>query len=122
MTKFVEMDDQTTVAAQMEQECGPVIFVNAFIVEPEGAEQFLRLWAESAGIMKRQPGFISAQMHKGVGDSRVFLNYAVWESMADFKRASDNPEFQANIRTYPPGVVASPHLFQKVAVPRICVG
>jgi hypothetical protein len=51
----------------------------------------------------------------------VFLNYAVWESMSDFKRAFNKPEFQAKIRDYPPGVVASPHLFQKVAVPRICV-
>ena len=121
MPKFVEMDDRTTVHAQMEQERGPVILVNQFTVEPDEVEQFLSLWAEDAAIMKRQPGFISAQMHKGVGSSRVFLNYAVWESMAQFKRAFNHPEFQAKIRMYPSTVIASPHLFQKIAVPGICV-
>lgn len=106
----------------MERELGTVILVNRFIVEPEDAERFLRLWAEDAAIMKRQPGAISAQLHKGVGTCRVFMNYAVWESVADFKRAFNNPEFQAKIRDYPAGVVASPHLLQKIAVPRICVG
>jgi heme-degrading monooxygenase HmoA len=81
----------------MEQELGAVVLINEFTVEPEDTDQFLKRWAEDAAIMKRQPGFISAQLHKGVG------------------------EFQAKIRDYPPGVVASPHLFQKVAVPRICV-
>lgn len=121
MPKFVEMDDKTTFAAQMAEEVGTVILVNQFLVEPDDAEQFLKRWAEDAAIMKRQPGFISAQLHKGVGGSRVFLNYTVWESVADFKRAFNNPEFRANIESYPPSVVASPHLFQKIAVPRICV-
>jgi len=121
MPKFVEMDERTPVRSQMEQEDGPVILINQFFVEPEDAEQFLELWAEDAAIMKRQPGFISAQMHKGVGESRVFLNYAVWECVADFKRAFQNPEFQANIGTYPSRVVASPHLFKKLAVAGICV-
>ncbi|MBZ5728225.1 MAG: antibiotic biosynthesis monooxygenase [Acidobacteriia bacterium] len=115
------MDDRTSVRTQMEQEHGPVILINQFVVEPEDAEGFLKLWAEDAAIMKRQPGFISAQMHKGVGDSRVFLNYAVWESVADFKRAFHNPEFQAKIRAYPSSIVASPHLFKKLSVPGICV-
>jgi heme-degrading monooxygenase HmoA len=121
MPKFVEMDERTPVHAQMEQEDSPVILVNQFIVEPEDSEQFLKLWAEDAAIMKRQPGFISAQMHKGIGSSRVFLNYAVWESVEHFRRAFHNAEFQAKIRTYPSTVVASPHLFHKVAVPGICV-
>ncbi|MGA8596348.1 MAG: antibiotic biosynthesis monooxygenase family protein [Bryobacteraceae bacterium] len=121
MPTFVEMDAKITFSAQLEQESGPVILVNSFTVEPEDAEQFLTHWAADAAIMKRQPGFISAQMHKGIGDSRVFLNYAVWQSVADFKGAFNNPEFQATIRAYPAGVVASPHLFQKIAVPGICV-
>ena len=52
----------------------------------------------------------------------MFVNYAVWESVADFKRAFNNAEFQARIQDYPPSVVASPHLFQKIAVPRVFVG
>jgi quinol monooxygenase YgiN len=121
MPTFVEMDDRTPISAQMRQECGPVTLINEFTVESQDAEQFLRQWAKDAAIMKRQPGFISAQLHKGIGTSRIFLNYAVWESVADFHRAFNNPGFQKTIREYPAAVVASPHLFQKVAVPGICV-
>ena len=32
-----------------------------------------------------------------------------------------HPEFAAKRSAYPPSAVASPHLFQKVAVPGICV-
>jgi hypothetical protein len=51
----------------------------------------------------------------------VFVNYAVWESTEHFKRAFGNPEFQSKLKDYPSSAVASPHLFQKVAVPGICV-
>ena len=51
----------------------------------------------------------------------VFFNYAVWESVEDFKRAFGNPEFQAKMKDYPPSAAASPHLVKKVAVPGICV-
>jgi heme-degrading monooxygenase HmoA len=115
------MDDRTPLVAQLDHEFGSVILINEFKMEPEDEEQFLTAWAADAAFMKRQPGFISTQLHKGVGGSRVFLNYAVWESVADFKRAFNNPEFRATIQNYPPDVVASPHLFQKVAVARICL-
>lgn len=121
MPTFVEMDDKNPISAQMHQECGPVILINKFTVEPEHTEQFLKQWALDAAFMRRQPGSISAQLHKGIGASRIFLNYAVWESVADFKRAFNNPEFQKTIREYPASVVALPHLFQKIAVPGICV-
>jgi Antibiotic biosynthesis monooxygenase len=70
--------------------------------------------------MKRQAGFISAQLHRGICASCVFLNYAVWESVADFKRAFNQRGFQSHLKNYPPSAVASAHLFTKVAVPGIC--
>lgn len=120
MPPFLDTDQKTKVSAPAGQESGTVILVNEFIVEPEDTEQFLQLWAEHAAIMKRQPGFVSAQMHQGVGDNRRFLNYAVWDSASDFQRAVNHPEFQAKTREFPQRIVASPHLFQKVAVPGIC--
>ncbi|HLW46588.1 MAG TPA: antibiotic biosynthesis monooxygenase family protein [bacterium] len=122
MPRFVEMDDRTTLRSQMEQESGTVILINAFTVEPEDDEQFLKAWAADAAIMKQQPGFISTQLHRGIGGSRVFVNYAVWESVPDLKRAFNNPEFQTKMKDYPESATASPHLFQRVAVARICVG
>jgi heme-degrading monooxygenase HmoA len=72
--------------------------------------------------MKGQPGFITTQLHRGIGGSCVFLNYAVWESVDAFKAAFAQPEFRERLAAYPRSVVASPHLFEKVAVPGICVG
>ncbi|MET4172832.1 hypothetical protein ABIB99_003925 [Bradyrhizobium sp. LA6.1] len=45
----------------------------------------------------------------------------MWESNAHFRAAFTHPEFRAKIAAYPASAVASPHLFQKIAVPGICV-
>jgi heme-degrading monooxygenase HmoA len=121
MPKFTEMDEEVTLFAQMEAEGGSVILINKVNVAPADVGQFLRAWAEDAAFMKRQPGFISTQLHRGTAGSCVFMNYAVWESVADFKRAFTHPEFQSHLQHYPPSAVASPHLFTKVAVTGICV-
>ena len=121
MPKLIEMDKNVTLFAQMEEQIGPVILINQFTVEPDEADQLLKAWATDAALMKQQPGFISTQLHRGIGGSSVFINYAVWESVQDFKRAFSNPEFQSKLKDYPASTEGSPHLFQKVAVPGICV-
>ena len=76
-------------------------------------------WADEAEKFKEQPGFISTQLHRGIGVSGTFINYAVWESAAHFKKAVNNvmnPD-DNRMSVYPASTVASPHLFKKVAVP-----
>ena len=51
-------------------------------------DQFLGAWAADAVFFKQQPGFISAQLHRGIAGSSLFLNYAGWESAGAFRRAS----------------------------------
>jgi heme-degrading monooxygenase HmoA len=121
MVKLVEMDKSVTIFKQMEESTGPVILINKFNVDPQEVNQFLKAWASDAEIMKRQPGFISTQLHRGIAGSCVFVNYAIWESSELFKRAFDNPEFQNKLTAYPPTTEASPHLFTKVHVQGICV-
>ena len=67
-----------------------VILINKFNVKPDKVEQFLKDWGDDAINFKKQPGFISAQMHKGIGKSSVFINYAVWESLEHYKEALIN--------------------------------
>ncbi|HML90436.1 MAG TPA: antibiotic biosynthesis monooxygenase [Methylomusa anaerophila] len=117
----MEMDENTTLQEQLKEDVGPVILINQFNVKPEEADQLLKAWATDAAFMKQQAGFISTQIHRGIGKSCVFLNYAIWESVESFKRAFSNPEFQSRLADYPSSTVASPHLFRKVAVPGICV-
>lgn len=121
MLELVEMDDAVTLQEQMSLEIGPVILINQFKVKPEEASQLVEAWTRDAAFLKQQPGFISAQLHRGVGGSGVFVNYAVWQSIADFHRAFSQPEFRKSLEAYPASTKASPHLFQKIAVSNICV-
>jgi quinol monooxygenase YgiN len=124
MAKLIEMDEEVTLKDQMENEvAGPVVLINKFNVDSNEVEQFLIAWKEDASKFKDQSGFISAQLHKGIGKSTVFVNYAVWESLNHYKNAVDNvigPDFQSQLSKYPKSLVVSPHLFKKVAVPGIC--
>jgi quinol monooxygenase YgiN len=121
MPKLIEMDKNVTLFAQMEEQIGPVILINKLTADPAEVDQLLKAWAADAAFMKQQPGFISTQLHRGIGGSCVFINYAVWESVEEFKRAFSNPEFQSKLKDYPDSAEGSPHLFQKMAVPGICV-
>ncbi|MDQ3839723.1 MAG: antibiotic biosynthesis monooxygenase [Thermoproteota archaeon] len=121
MIRFTEMDENVTLSAQMEENVGPVILINKFNVKPEDTDQLLKAWTADAAYFKQQPGFISAQLHRGIGGSCVFVNYAVWESTQHFKNAADKPEFKSKLKEYPDSATASPHLFRKIAVPGICV-
>ena len=119
--KLAQMDPRVTFAEQLGQETGPVVLINTFTVAPEDAERLLAVWAEDAAYMKRQPGFISTQMHRGTAGSATFVNVAVWESAAALRAAFFSAEFQTHVANYPDSTVAQPHLFEKLAVPGICV-
>ena len=127
MIKFVEMDDRVKFKEQIEEKeiDGSIILINKFNVEPDKVEQFLKDWGKDAINFKQQPGFISVQLHKGIGKSSVFIIYAVWESIEHYKEAVNklvySPESQLRLLTYDDNsLVMSPHLFKKIAVPGIC--
>jgi quinol monooxygenase YgiN len=120
MVKFVEMDEKVTISSQMDENIGPVILINTYNVNPDDVDQFLKMWTSRAEIIKKQPGFISAQLHQGISGSSTFINFMVWESVALFKRAFSNHD-SIPYPDYPAGTVESAHLFKKVAVPGICV-
>ena len=116
-----EMDERTTYRQQLEQDNGPVVLINQFNVAPEDAQHFLEVWASNAAFMKQQPGFVSTQLHRGTAGSTTFINVAVWESAAALGAAFRSPEFQQGVARYPESTVATPHVFEKVSVPGICV-
>jgi quinol monooxygenase YgiN len=77
MVKIIEMDENVTLKSQLEEDVGPVILLNKFTVQPEDVDQFLKAFTEITKMLKQQPGFISAQLHRGIGDSSIFFNYGV---------------------------------------------
>jgi heme-degrading monooxygenase HmoA len=121
MSLLRPLDPAFPIERQIAIDAKPVVLVNVFSLDKADEQTFLKTWQNDAEFMKRQPGFISTQLHRAIGESPTYLNYAVWESTAHFRAAFAHPEFRASLSAYPSSVVASPHLFQKVAVSGICV-
>ena len=121
MSLLRPLDPAFPIERQIPIDASPVVLVNLFTLDKADEQTFLNVWTDDAVFMKGQPGFISTQLHRAIGENPTYLNYAVWESTAAFRAAFGNPEFRAKLATYPASAVASPHLFQTVAVPGICV-
>src|SRR5215475_1967691 len=115
------LDPAFPIDRQIAIDASPIVLVNVFTLDKADEPTFLKTWQDDAEFMKRRLGFISTQLHRAIGDNPTYLNYAVWESTAAFRSAFTNPEFRAALSAYPASVEASPHLFQTVAVPGICV-
>ncbi len=123
MLKHVELDPTFRLEEEYADSSNETtILINIFDVDPEDHEYFKRAWLADAKFFAAQPGYISAQLHQGIGGSRMFMNYAVFENTAAFAATNDQPEFAPLRAVYPDSATAHPHLFRRVAVPGICVG
>jgi heme-degrading monooxygenase HmoA len=122
MPKIVNLDDRVTFKQQLEHNSGPVVLMSTFLVPPDQVDSFLEGFKKQFAIMRKQPGLISAQLHRGVAGSSLFMNYIVWESIDAFRHGYELPEFQAQLKQYPAGTVVSASFFQRVAIPGMCVG
>ncbi len=122
MLQLRPLDVNVPIFQQLQADLSPVVLVNIFQVAEADVPALLEAWAQDAAWMKRQPGFISTQLHQGIAGSTVLMNYAVWESVAHFRAAFQHPEFKQALEQYPSSAVASPHLFTRLSVPNLCVG
>ena len=120
MVNVKPLDPTFPIQQQLGVEAGPVVLVNVFTVDPSDQEAMVEAWRKDALWMKKQPGYISTQLHKAVGESSMYSNYAIWDSVADFRAAFSDPEFQSALSHYPSSAAAAPHLFEKIAVPNCC--
>ena len=116
------LDESVPIFQQLESEVAPVVLVNLFQIDQAEIPALIQAWEHDANWMKKQPGYISTQLHQAIGGSSLFFNYAVWESVAHFRAAFQHPEFKSALERYPASAVASPHLFQRSGVPNLCVG
>jgi quinol monooxygenase YgiN len=68
-----------------------VTLINVFTVTPETQEQVARALSRATDeVMKSQPGFVSASIHKSL-DGRKVANYAQWRSREHFEVMLQNP-------------------------------
>ncbi len=120
MVNFKPLDPDCPIDQQLGVDAAPVVLVNLFTVDVDDQDALIAAWKNDALWMKKQPGYISTQLHKAVGESCMYLNYAIWDSVADFRAAFTNPEFQNALSHYPSSAVTAPYLFEKVAVQNCC--
>ena len=65
-TKIVNLDDRVTLKQQLEHNVGPVVLMSTFLVPPDQVDNFLEGFKKQFAIMRKQPGLISAQLHRGI--------------------------------------------------------
>ncbi len=120
MVQMKPLDENVSIMEQIKSDVSPVVLVNIFDVDEKDVPALIKAWEDDANWMKKQAGYISTQLHRGIAGSTVFMNYAIWDSVEDFRNAFSHPEFQEAMKAYPSSAVASPHLFSKIAVPNLC--
>ena len=120
MVNFKPLDENFPIEKQLGVDAGPVVLINLFTVNSEDQEALIAAWQNDALYMKKQPGYISTQLHKAIGTSSMYLNYAIWESVSHLRSAFSDPEFQNALSHYPSSAVTAPHLFEKIAVSDCC--
>ena len=122
MLQLKPLDESVPIFQQMNSDVAPVILINIFHVAESDIPALMKAWEADANWMKNQPGYISTQLHRAIAGSNVFMNYALWESVAHFRAAFTHPKFTDALSHYPSSAVASPHLFTRLTVPNLCVG
>jgi heme-degrading monooxygenase HmoA len=69
-----------------------VALINVFTVDPAEQQQLVELWEHATdAVMRHQPGFISATIHRSLDGTKV-INYAQWESREAFAAMFRHPE------------------------------
>ncbi|MBA0167256.1 antibiotic biosynthesis monooxygenase [Pectobacterium sp. CFBP8739] len=119
---FKPLDEKFPFDRQLGIAAAPLVLINLFtVVDPADEAGLLDAFRAAAEVITKQPGFISMQLHRAIGDSPTYLNYVMWESTEAVRAAFTDPEFRAKLPAYPSSVVASPHLFQEAAVLGFCM-
>ena len=90
-----------------------VTLINVFTVQPENQQRLVDLLTEATKLaMKKQPGYISANIHKSLDGTRV-TNYAQWRSKDDFEAMLQNPEAAKHMKEASQlAIKFEPHLYE----------
>jgi quinol monooxygenase YgiN len=93
--------------------------INVFTVEPSKQQGLIDLLDRATEeVMRHQPGFISANIHRSL-DGRHVANYAQWQTADAFERMLENPEAQAHMKLATDIATVQPVLYQVASVHHI---
>ncbi len=86
--------------------------INVFPVEPEKQQQLIDILTHAADkTMRRQPGFLSARVYRGLAGTYV-ANCVQWRSREDFNRMWRQPQAQQHVAEVHTVAKGNPQLFE----------
>lgn len=92
----------------------PVLSVQGYVVNSAEEERRLRdVWQQMAELMKKKPGFITADLNPGAAQSDLWIEISKWESPAHLLAAFNYPKVQETAQRLPK--VRMNHLFEASA-------
>ena len=93
-----------------------VTLINVFTVEPQQQQRLVDvLVTATETVIGKQPGFVSANIHKSLDGTRV-ANYAQWRSREDFEAMLANPEAAVHMREATTIATFDAHLYEVVFI------
>lgn len=89
-----------------------VTLINVFTVDPARQGELCDLLARATEeSMRQQPGFVSANIHRGLEGTKV-ANYAQWASEDDFRRMLADPDCREHMDAATAMAAAEPVLYR----------
>jgi quinol monooxygenase YgiN len=86
--------------------------INVFTVGPADQGRLVEVLTRATeSLMSKQPGFISANIHKSLDGVRV-VNYSQWRSREDFEAMLRNPEVLFHVNDIIKIARPDPHLYE----------
>jgi quinol monooxygenase YgiN len=89
--------------------------INVFTVDPADQKRLVDLLDTATQVIRKRPGFISANIHASLDGTRV-VNYAQWRSSDDLDAMLADPEAQVHLREIMTFATAEPRLYDVVSV------
>ena len=128
MSLLRPLDPSFPIERQIAIEAGPVVLVNVVTLDKADEQTFPQRLGNQDDAAFMRSASLALHLHpasteKTLGESRRRISTMPSGNrpLTTTEAAFGHPEFRGKVPTYPSSVVASPHLFQKVAVPNICV-
>lgn len=88
--------------------------INVFSVEPKNQVRVVTLLSQAVDVLaKSQPGFISANIHRSLDESKV-VNYVQWRSKQDFESVFQNSAFMRLYAQIKEIAKPEPHVYEIV--------
>lgn len=99
-------------------DAGVLTLINVFTVDPAHQQELVAAWqAATEQVMRHQPGFVSASIHRSLDGTKV-INYAQWHSREAFAAMFQDPRASAHLNKLAEIGTPAPTLCEVVSVHR----